>query len=66
MPPSHHNTAQKSTLSPQMRSWVDNCLVPILVREYLARLECEKSLAPSAEPAVDSPPAHTAIVEEER
>ena len=61
MPPSHHNTAQRSALSPQMRSWVDNCLVPILVREYLAQLECEKSLAPEAKAAVDSPPAHAAI-----
>jgi hypothetical protein len=53
-------------LSPELKSWIDSVIVPALVREYLARLECEKSLAPSAEPAVDSPPAHTAIVEEER
>ncbi len=26
-------------LSPEIRSWVDNCLVPLLLREYMAKLE---------------------------
>ena len=25
-----------SALSPEMKSWIDNCLVPILIKEYLA------------------------------
>jgi hypothetical protein len=27
--------AEDSAVSPEIRSWVDNCLVPILVEEYL-------------------------------
>ncbi len=27
--------AEDPALSPEIRSWVDNCLVPILVEEYL-------------------------------
>ena len=50
-----------STLSPQLKSWIDNVIVPALVRQYLARLEPEKSLATGAEPVVESRLAHTAI-----
>ena len=53
-------------LTPDLRSWIDNCVVPALVREYLARLECENSLAPEGEPIVESRPAHAAIIEETR
>ncbi len=64
MPPSQHNTAQKSALSPQMRSWVDNCLVPILVEEYLAELEREESACAEGEPVTKCAPTRTAIAEE--
>ena len=53
MPPSQHNTAQKLALSPQMRSWVDNCLVPILVREYVAELERKKFACSEGEPVAE-------------
>ncbi len=49
-----------------LKSWIDNCVVPALVREYLARLECEKMLATEAEPTVESAPAHAAVAEEGR
>jgi hypothetical protein len=29
--------AEDSALSPEICSWVDNCLVPILVEEYLRK-----------------------------
>lgn len=46
-----------------LKSWIDNCVVPALVRGFLARLECEKMLATEAEPTVESAPAHAAIEE---
>jgi hypothetical protein len=36
-----------STLPKELRSWVDNCLVPILMKEYLR--EAKKMLAPGGE-----------------
>ncbi len=60
------NNGHNSTLTPELRSWIDNVVAPALVREYLAQLECEKSLATSAAPAVDSVPAHAALIEEIR
>ena len=59
------NKGDNPTLSPQLKSWIDNVLVPALVRQYLARLECEKKLAIEAEPTVESAPAH-AVIEGER
>ncbi len=44
----------------------DDVSIPGLVREYLARLECEKMLATEAEPTVESAPAHAAVAEEGR
>ncbi len=64
MPPSQHNTAQKSALSPQRRSWVDRCLVPILVREYLAEMERGKSACSEVEPVAECVATRTATVEE--
>ena len=49
-----------STLTPELRSWIDNVVAPALVREYVARLECENSLAPEGEPVVESRLAHAA------
>ena len=37
-------------LDPALRTWVDNCIVPILVKDYLASLQVAKELAPAAEP----------------
>ena len=33
------------SLDPALRSWVDNCIVPILVKEYVASLRGGKKLA---------------------
>jgi hypothetical protein len=32
--------------SPEIQSWVDNCIVPILVKRYLANLESPRELDP--------------------
>ena len=45
---------QGSGLSPELRSWIDNCLVPILVREYLAEMDREKSACSKSKPVKDS------------
>ncbi len=34
-----------SKLSPEIRSWIDNCIVPILVKEYLTEMKMETKLA---------------------
>ncbi len=60
------NNGHNSTLTPELRSWLDSVIVPGLVGEYLAQLECEKSLASEGEPLVESASAHAAIAEEER
>ncbi len=57
------NNGHNSTLTPELRSWIDNCVVPGLLREYLAALESEKMLATRAEPVVESRLAHAAIEE---
>lgn len=36
-----------AALPQELRSWVDNCLVPILVKEYLSK--AQKTLATKAE-----------------
>ena len=36
-------------LDPSLRSWVDNCIVQILVKTYLAGLQVAKELAPAPE-----------------
>ncbi len=55
-----------NSLTPELKSWLDNVIVPALVRQYLAQLERQKSLATGAEPVVESRLARTAIAEEER
>jgi len=45
---------QGSGLSPELRSWIDNCLVPILMREYLAEMDREKSACSKSKPVKDS------------
>lgn len=50
-----------NSLTPELKGWLDRVIVPALVRQYLARLEPEKSLATDAEPVVESRLAHAAI-----
>ncbi len=56
----------ENPLPAAVKSWLDNVVIPGLVREFLARLECENSLAPEGEPIVESRPAQSAIIEETR
>lgn len=35
---------ESSRFSPEIQSWVDNCIVPILVKRYLANLETPREL----------------------
>ena len=55
-----------NSLTPELRSWLDNVIVPALVRQYLTEQQPEKSLAISAGPTVQSALAHTAVAEGER
>jgi hypothetical protein len=49
---------ERTHLSPAMRSWIDSCLVPILVREFLAeheqknRVEYEASNVAKSKPTM--------------
>jgi hypothetical protein len=44
-----HLIVTGDNLNHALRSWVDNCIVPILVKEYLTSLQAEKELAAGAE-----------------
>ena len=59
------SNGDNSTLPPELRSWLDSVIVPGLVGEYLAQLECEKSLASEGEPLVESALTRTAIAKED-
>ncbi len=61
MPPSHHNTAPKSALSPELKAWLDNVVVPALLKEYLAESACSEG-----EPVAEFAATRTAIAEEGR
>ena len=60
------NNGHKSRLTPELKAWLDSVIVPALVREYIARLKAEKSLASESEPTVEFASAHAAIAEEGR
>ncbi len=49
------------TLTPELKGWLDNVIVPALVRQYLLQLEGEKSLASESEPTVEFASAHAAL-----
>ncbi len=53
MPPSQHNTGQKSASSPELKAWLDNVIVPALLKQYMAEMQREKPCA-RAEPVKDS------------
>ena len=63
MPPSQHNTAQKSALSPELKGWLDRVVVPALVREYVAEMQREKTCA-QAGLVTEFAATRTAIAEE--
>ena len=41
---------QSGVLSPALQAWVDNCLVPRLVEEYLGQAEREEEPCSGAKP----------------
>ncbi len=53
------STNSQRDLSPQLQSWLDNCLVPALAQEYLFQLEREhitcNGVEGSAESGAESP-----------
>ena len=57
-------TCSGNGLSPELKSWIDNCLVPALVREYVAELERKKFACSEGEPVTQCAPTRTAIAEE--
>lgn len=44
--------SERSLLVPAIKSWVDNCLIPILVKEYFS--DAQKSLANQVHPVANS------------
>ena len=44
-----HPVSAGDDLDPGVRSWIDNCIVPNLVEQYLASFQGEKRLAAGAE-----------------
>ena len=45
---------QNRKLLAEFQSWIDNCLVPILLKQYLADLDCQSQLATGAESVAHS------------
>ena len=52
-PRSVQRSRLSDNLDPALRSWIDNCIVPILVKEYLASRQVERELAPAAGPMAE-------------
>lgn len=40
---------QRREIAPELKSWIDNCVVPLLVKEYLAEYESTKKIAAKAD-----------------
>ncbi len=57
-------TRTDSGLSSELRNWLDNVVVPALVRAYLAEMEREKSACAEVEPVAECATTRTATVEE--
>lgn len=48
------------TLSTETKSWLDNVLIPAMVREYLEKLRAEKQLASEEEVVAECAPKRIA------
>jgi len=62
MPSTKHNPISSSAISPELKSWIDNVLVPALVEEYLAGQETAKGAGAPVDrlllsPAIGTPSA---------
>ena len=64
MPRRQHNTAQKSALSPELKSWIDGVIVPALVREYLAEQRPENGACSQSDPVAQFATSRTVPSEE--
>lgn len=51
------NQAAGSSLSPALRSWIKNCLVPVMVDQYLAERKVRVEVAFEHETVRESPEA---------
>jgi hypothetical protein len=56
------SNGHNSALSPQLKSWLDNVVVPALVRDYLAQQEAEKVRCNGPKSGADSPAKSTATI----
>ncbi len=56
----------ENSLPAALKGWLDNCLVPALVVEFLADLEREKSACPGGEAVTKSAATRTATAERVR
>lgn len=52
----------QGALIPAMKSFVDNVLVPALVRSYIAEMKCEKPLARDPGASVECAVTHTTTI----
>lgn len=57
---------KRPTLTPELREFIDGCLVPILVRDALAELAREKSIAEIPRSARHSAPTAQRSASEEQ
>ena len=45
-------TMRRQGIDPALKAFIDECVVPLLVREYLSQMAADKLLAPVAAPAL--------------
>jgi len=50
----HRGGRSPGFFSPELKSWIDNCIVPIMVKEYLTKVETKEELDPTLEPVSNS------------
>ena len=57
------STGDNSVLSPELKSWLDNAVVPALVKGYMAEMRAEKQPCPQSEPVADCAATEQATAE---
>ncbi len=60
-----NKNSPNSTLTPELRSWIDNVVAPALVQEYLIQLEREHITCNGAEGSAESGAESPAKIEAE-
>ena len=51
-------------INPALKSWIDNVIVPILVREYFAAARLENTVAPESKSGIESAVADRTVSED--